>query len=33
VTLIPMKLRSEKSTVGYTLRFKAAQGGRYVIQR
>jgi alpha-L-fucosidase 2 len=33
VTLLPMKLRSEKSSIGYTLRFHTVRDGRYVIQR
>jgi alpha-L-fucosidase 2 len=33
VTLLPLKLHSEKASVGYTLRFHAVRGGRYVIQR
>jgi alpha-L-fucosidase 2 len=31
VTVKALKLRSEKSTIGYTLRFKAEPGGRYVV--
>jgi alpha-L-fucosidase 2 len=31
VTIKALKLHSEKSTIGYTLRFKAERGGRYVI--
>ena len=33
VTLLPLKLRSVKSSIGYTLRFHAVRDGRYVIQR
>lgn len=33
VTIKALKLRSEKSTIGYTLRFKTGQGERYVIER
>ena len=33
VTLLPLKLRSEKSSIGYTLRFHTVRDGRYVIQR
>jgi alpha-L-fucosidase 2 len=33
VTLRSSKLRSEKSAIGYTLRFKAERGRRYVIER
>jgi alpha-L-fucosidase 2 len=33
VTLLPLQLRSEKSSIGYTLRFHAVRDGRYVIQR
>jgi alpha-L-fucosidase 2 len=33
VALKALKLRSEKSTIGYTLRFKAEQGRRYVVER
>ena len=33
VTLLPLKLRSVKSSIGYTLRFPAVQDGRYVIRR
>jgi alpha-L-fucosidase 2 len=33
VTLLPLKLRSEKSSSGYTLRFQTVRDGRYVIQR
>ena len=32
VTLLPLKVRSEKSTIGYTLHFHAVRDGRYVIQ-
>ena len=33
VVLNGLKLRRQKSTIGYTLHFKAEQGGRYVIER
>jgi alpha-L-fucosidase 2 len=33
VILLPLKLRSEKSSIGYTLRFQTVRGGRYVIHR
>ncbi|MDB6160708.1 MAG: putative alpha-L-fucosidase [Gammaproteobacteria bacterium] len=33
VTLLPLKLRSVKSSIGYTLRFHTVRDGRYVIQR
>ena len=33
VTLLPSKVHSEKSSVGYTLHFQAVRDGRYVIQR
>jgi alpha-L-fucosidase 2 len=33
VTIKALKLRSEKSTIGYTLRFRAERGGRYVVDR
>jgi alpha-L-fucosidase 2 len=33
VTLLPLKLRSVKSSIGYTLRFHAVRDGQYVIQR
>jgi hypothetical protein len=33
VTLLPLKLRSVKSSIGYTLRFHAVRDGRYVIRR
>jgi alpha-L-fucosidase 2 len=33
VTLLPLKLRSVKSSIGYTLRFHAVRGGQYVIQK
>jgi alpha-L-fucosidase 2 len=33
VTLLPLKLRSEKSSIGYTLHFHTVPNGRYVIQR
>ena len=32
VTLLPSKVRSEKSSIGYTLHFHAVRNGRYVIQ-
>ena len=32
VTLLPLKLHSEKSSIGYTLRFHAVRGRRYVIR-
>jgi hypothetical protein len=32
VTLLPLKLHSEKASVGYVLRFQAVRHGRYVIQ-
>src|SRR5579871_1117795 len=32
VTLLPLKVRSEKSTIGYTLHFHAVADGRYVIR-
>ena len=33
VTLLPLKLRSEKASIGYTLRFHTVRDGRYVLQR
>jgi alpha-L-fucosidase 2 len=33
VTLLPLNLRSAKSSIGYTLHFQAAQGARYVLHR
>ena len=33
VTLLPLNLRSEKSSIGYTLRFHAVRDARYVIRR
>jgi len=33
VTVLPLKLRSEKSSIGYTLHFQTVRGGRYVIQK
>jgi len=33
VTLLPLKLRSEKSSIGYTLHLQTTRGGRYVIQK
>ena len=33
MTLLPLKLRSAKSSIGYTLHFQAARDGRYVLQR
>jgi alpha-L-fucosidase 2 len=32
VTIKALKLRSEKSAIGYTLRFRAERGGRYLIE-
>jgi len=32
VTLLPLKLHSEKAAVGYTLRFHTVRGGRYVFR-
>jgi hypothetical protein len=32
VTLLPLKLRSVKASIGYTLRFHTVRDGRYVIQ-
>jgi len=33
VTLLPLKLRSVKASIGYTLHFQTVRDGRYVIQR
>jgi alpha-L-fucosidase 2 len=33
MTLLPLKRRSEKSSIGYTLRFQTVRDGRFVIQR
>jgi alpha-L-fucosidase 2 len=33
MTIKALGLRSEKSAIGYTLRFKAERGGRYVVDR
>jgi alpha-L-fucosidase 2 len=33
VTLLPLKLRSVKASIGYTLHFHTVRDGRYVIQR